>query len=355
MTIRVRFTLWLAGVLFVSLLIMAGLSYYELVIEPRSKALIRQDDPSESPVNETIEFLAWCGVLPLALALAGGWWLMRKALDPVRALTQAAERINEHNLNLRLPVTGSGDELDRLTEVFNAMTDRLNHSFVRIREFTLHASHELKTPLTVMHAELETALQDSTLTASRRERLESQMDEIQRLAKIVDGLTLLTKADAGQVALARQAVRLDELVREAYVDAQSLARPSEIEVNLTECQELTVLGDRHRLRQLLLNLSDNAIKYNHRQGQVTLDLRRIDQWAVLSVANTGAGIPPHILPRVFDPFFRGDPSHSDQVEGCVLGLSIARWITEAHAGAIQIASEVDASTTVTVRLPLNGT
>src|SRR6185503_234201 len=120
------------------------------------------------------------------------------------ALTRSAAQINERNLNQRLARTGNGDELDRLTEVFNAMTARLDSSFQRIREFTLHASHELKTPLTVVHGELETALQDPSLTGRERERLLSQLDETQRLTKIVDALTLLTKADAGQITLARE-------------------------------------------------------------------------------------------------------------------------------------------------------
>jgi signal transduction histidine kinase len=286
------------------------------------------------------------------LALGGGWWMMRRALAPMAALTQAAQRINEHNLGERLPRTGNGDEFDRLTEVFNAMTERLNQSFARIREFTLHASHELKTPLTVMHGELETGLQDRTLTAPQRAQLESELDEVQRLAKIVDGLTLLTKADAGQIKLTHEPVRLDELVREACTDAQSLARPHEIQVAVTDCDELTLTGDRHRLRQLLLNLTDNAIKYNEHKGTVTLSLRRVSGAAEVTIANTGPGIPADTLPRVFDPFFRADASHSQTVEGCGLGLSIARWIVTAHGGTIQLTSEPNRLTTATVRLPL---
>jgi signal transduction histidine kinase len=272
----------------------------------------------------------------------------------VAALTQAAERVTEHNLGERLLSTGNGDEFDRLTNVFNAMTERLNQSFARIHEFTLHASHELKTPLTVMHGELETALRDQTLPAPQREQLESELDEVQRLAKIVDGLMLLTKADAGQITLARQPVRLDELLRESCVDAQSLARPHDIQVSVTACEELTVTGDRHRLRQLLLNLTDNAIKYNEPKGTVTLSLRRVARMAEMAIANTGPGISPEVLPRVFDPFFRADVSHSQAVEGCGLGLSIARWIVTAHGGTIQLTSGPTRLTTVTVRLPLSG-
>ena len=357
MSIRTRLTLWYAGIMFVSLLAMGILSYHAFAPEPRPSGRstdehLNADEADESDLGEIYRIIFWCGVPATVLALGGGWWMMRRALAPVAALTQAAERINEHNLGERLRRTGSGDELDRLTEVFNAMTERLHQSFARMREFTLHASHELKTPLTVMHGELETALQERNLPPLQREQLESELDEVQRLAKIVDGLTLLTKADAGQIALAAEPVRLDELVHEACADAQSLARPHDIQVSLPACEELTVTGDRHRLRQLLLKLTDNAVKYNQRKGTVTLSLCRKDQSAEVTIANTGPGIPADMLPRVFDPFFRADASHSQTVEGCGLGLSIARWIATAHGGTLLIASDPNRLTSATVRLPL---
>ena len=358
MTIRTRLTLWYAGFMFVSLLAMSALMYREFAPEPRGKSTgagtrTREEEGDEGDLAEALRILFWCGVPAGLLALGGGWWLMRKSLAPVAALTRAAAQINERKLDVQLPRTGNGDELDRLTEVFNAMIARLDGSFQRIREFTLHASHELKTPLTVIHGELETALQDDKLDEAQRERLFSQLDEVQRLTKIVDALTLLTKADAGQIPLAREPVRLDELVRSAHEDAQTLAPPYEVQIRLGACEELTMLGDRHRLRQLLLNLTDNAIKYNQAGGTVTLSLRRADNNAELAVANTGPGIPPELQRRVFERFFRGDSSHSNAVEGCGLGLSIAQWIVLAHGGTIQLTSQPEQLTTVTVRLPLS--
>ena len=167
MTIGTRLILWFATVLVLSILAMGMLSYYELVIEPRNKVETRHEHPAkskeEAPFGEVMEALGWCAVPALVLGVGGGWWLMRRTLAPISALTQATERITEHNFGDRLPRTGNGDELDRLTHVFNEMTGRLQHSFARIREFTLHASHELKTPLTVIHGELETALHDPAL------------------------------------------------------------------------------------------------------------------------------------------------------------------------------------------------
>jgi len=355
MTIRARLSLWYAGVLFSALLAMGALAYYEFVAEPRlhPPGAPGEEAAGDEGLGDVISLVLWCGVPAAALGLAGGWWLTRQALAPVAALTHAAERITEHNLSARLPQRGTGDELDRLTEVFNGMTARLDGSFQRIREFTLHASHELKTPLTVLHGELETALQDAALSTAQRERVLSELDEVQRLAKIVDGLTLLTKADAGQIPLAREPVRLDELLRDACADGQSLAQPRAVQVTLTACAALTVTGDRHRLRQLLLNLTHNAVKYSEPRGVVTLGLRREGTTAEVTITNTGKGIPSEILPRVFDPFFRGDASHSQTVEGCGLGLSIARWIVTAHGGTIQLSSASGQLTVATVRLPLS--
>jgi signal transduction histidine kinase len=199
---------------------------------------------------------------------------------------------------------------------------------------------------------MDTQLGGDSLSAEQREKLADQLDEIQRLTKIVDGLTLLTKADAGQIALPFETVALDEIVRDAYEDAQTLAKTAGIGVELADCEQIAVRGNRHRLRQLLLNLADNAVKYNQPQGRIGFSLRRIDARAQFTIANTGAGIPPDKLPRVFDRFYRGDASHNSAVDGCGLGLSIAQWIVAAHRGTIQIESTPGKLTTVTVTLPM---
>jgi len=351
MTIRTRLTLWYAGVMFVCLALMGFLTYEAFAPEPH------EDPPEEvaedeSDIREIWLIIFWCGVPSAVLAAGGAWWLIRKALKPVTALAHAAERIDERNLATQLPRTGSGDEFDRLTEVFNAMTARLNGSFTRIREFTLHASHELKTPLTILCGETETELRDESLAPAARERAASRLEELRRLAAIVDGLTLLAKADAGQVELAMAPVRLDELVQDSFADARILAHASGIRVELAACEEITVPGDAHRLRQLLLNLADNAVKYNQPNGSIAMSLRRAGPSAEFTIANTGPGIAPEILPRVFDRFFRADPAHSHAVDGCGLGLSIAQWIVSAHQGTIRMESAPGKVTTVTVRLPV---
>ena len=350
MTVRQRFTLWYAAVLTVSLFII-GVGTYQEIDEQLRHAHRRA--PEKHAISETSEMVFGVGLPAILLGLLGGWWLTRKAMAPVSQLTEAITRVHERNLREPLPRTHSGDEFDRLTEVFNAMLARLDDSFNRIREFTLHASHELKTPLTILCGEIETALRDESLTPAERDRYASQLDELRRLARIVDGLTLLAKADAGQVTLTLEPIRLDELVRDNFADTQILAEPQQIRVELTGCEEISVCADRHRLRQLLLNLADNAVKYNQPQGRVTMNLHRVNGAAEFVIANTGPGIPPESLPRIFDRFYRGDPAHGNEVDGCGLGLSIAQWIISAHHGTIRVESAPSQLTTVTVRLPLN--
>ena len=349
MTLRARITLWHTVVLLISLAIMAAVFRAEMQEDRR---LLRSGQTPDSAWEETGEFVLFYGLPAALLLVAGSAWYIHRALRPVVRLTAAAERIHAHHLRERLPCSGAGDELDRLTEVFNAMTARLDESFGRIREFTLHASHELKTPLALLRAELETALRDPACHPAYRDQFSSQLDEIQRLTKIVDGLTLLAKADAGLATLKMETIRLDGLVQESFTDAQVLAQPRRIRVELGACEPVSVRGDRHRLRQLLLNLTDNAIKYNQPEGVITMALRHEHAAGELVIANTGPGIPPEKLPRVFDRFFRGDPAHGSDIEGCGLGLSIAQWIVRAHDGEIRIESPPGQPTRVIVRLPL---
>ena len=377
MTIRARMTLWYAAILLISVLVIAGYSFLELrhrqreaqkeaeqiIKRERHTRLEWEDNPeleeqiyAKGNINwkDVVDLSLWIGLPAALLSIVGGWWLMRKAFAPLNLLTDKAERIHEFNLHEKLVRPGSGDELDRLTEIFNNMTARLDGSFQRIRDFTLHASHELKTPLTVLHGEMEAALVGEPLNEAQRERLARQLDEVQRLAKIVDGLSLLTRADAGQIETEREPVRLDELVRDMFADAQILAKAANLQVRMAVCEPAIIQGDRHLLRELLLNLADNAIKYNRPNGSVEFSLRRNGEKVELEISNSGEGIAPEALPRVFDRFFRGDPSHGPVVGGCGLGLSIANWIVTVHGGKIHIASGTDGLTRVLVQLPLAG-
>lgn len=350
MTIRTRLTFWYTTVSLLSLCFLGGGLYYELVVERDNAARAgHPDDPVAHEINEVLGLWA----LPATLfTVLGGWLLIRNALNPVSKLTEATERITAQNLREQLPRTGNGDEIDRLSEVLNAMLVRLDNSFAREREFTLHASHELKTPLTVMHGQIETALNESDLSPGQRDILAGHLEEIQRLAGVVDGLSLLAKADAGLLVLKQEDVQLDELVRDISDDARILALSGGISVELKNCDEAVVTGDRNRLRQMLLNLAGNAVKHNKPAGWIRFSLQRINGEAILNISNSGAGVVPELLPRVFDRFFRGDAAHNPNVEGSGLGLSIAQWIVSAHGGMIHLTSRVNECTEVAVRLPL---
>ena len=350
MTLRRKLALRYAAVAAVCLALLTGLAWHELVNEPRMR---RELGVPERPEHFWIEYaeIFFYGMIPLVLG--GGWWWMRRTLAPIGRLAQAVERIHADNLREPLPRTFNRDEVDRLTEVFNAMTARLNESFQQIREFTLHASHELKTPLTLMRVQLETRLQDEkSLSPEDLEWLECELGEVLRLSHIVDSLILLTKGEAGQVKLERKPVRLDELVRESFDDTQVLAEPQGVKVELGDCDAVELSGDRPRLRQLLLNLADNAVKYNRPGGSVGMAIRRRNGLAEIEITNTGEGIPPELQPHVFERFVRGDEARSRAIEGCGLGLSICRWIVQSHGGTIQLSSDAAKKTTALVRLPL---
>jgi signal transduction histidine kinase len=350
MTISGRLTVWYAGILLTAVVLVAGWAYYEMSVEHPlvRKALISE---GHTPLEELLEILFYSAVPAILLAVVGGGFLMRRALSPISQLTKAIERIHADNLRSPLPRSGNRDELDRLTEVFNFMTVRVDDSFQRVREFTLHASHELKTPLTIMRAELETVLRDEPLSAAERQRSANLLEELHRLTQIVEGLNFLTSADSGLLQFEKKPVQLDELVQDACADARVLGEKQRITVHLRNFTPAIVTGDRRRLRQLLLILTDNSIKYNRPGGEVELALWADQDNVVLTVTNTGPGIPPEIIDRVFDRFFRGDPSHNKEIDGCGLGLSIARRIVEAHSGDIRIESQVGKQTAVAVRLP----
>ena len=341
MTIRTRLTLWYAGMLLGSLLFMGGLLYYELVGEyARGRA-------PESPAEKISDIVLFYGLPTMIVLVLGGSWLIHRALRPVEALAASAELVHAGNLTERIPVSGRGDELDRLAGVFNVMLARVEAGVGSVRDFTLHASHELKTPLTILSAETELALNDPATSERERPRLVSQLEEIRRLAALVDGLSLLAKADSGLPMIAREPLRLDELLSAAVEGAGTLAKPQGIRIELTHCEVAPLNGDRAGLRQALLNVLGNAVKHNHPDGWVRIALRASAQQFTLTIENTGTSIPSELLPRIFDRFVRG----SATTEGSGLGLCIAKVILEAHGGSIQCTCLPDGVVRFVMRIP----
>ncbi len=306
-----------------------------------------QDDQWEFIADTALE-----SCVPFALLGAISWWLIHRSLAPVVRLTEAAEHIHEDSLHHRLPLRGTGDELDRLTSVLNDMTERLDTSFSRVREFTLHASHELKTPLTILRSGFEQSLSRPDVTEPLRDQIITWMDEVDRLNRIVSGLTLLTQADAGQVSLHTEAVALHDLLRDAASEADILGQSLHLTISVDLGHNITLKADRHRLRQLLLNLTDNAVKYNREGGFIHYALHQADGQAFLHVKSGGRGIPSDELPHIFERFYRSASSRGSGLDGVGLGLSVCQWIAHAHGGDITATSQPD-HTVFTLRLPLS--
>ncbi len=289
----------------------------------------------------------------MLISVIGGWFLAHKSLRPVDELTKTAKEITAQNLNRRLPTHHVNDELGRLTEQFNDMISRLQASFAQIQQFSADASHELRTPLTIMRGEIEVALRNQRLSKDSRELLNSINDELIRLSSIVESLMILVKSDTGRLVFNMQPIALDEFIGQLFEETKVLAEPKKIKVKLERNQPIQINGDAVRLKQLFLNLIDNALKYTPAHGQVTLTLEKKENDAVLAVKDNGIGIPRKDQSKIFNRFYRVDRSEEniEDAGGSGLGLSIAKWITEAHNGFIEVKSREGKGSTFTVRLP----
>ena len=272
----------------------------------------------------------------------GAAWTARRALRPIEEITARAEGISAASLDARLPVPVPKDELRRLTEVLNSMMGRLEGSFAQVARFTSDASHELRTPLAVLRAELETALQPGTTDDARVVRIHAILDEVRRLSSLVDSLLFLSRSDAGKLELDLQPVNLSRLAAAAVDDARLLGETRGISIEADVLPDATVLADPGRLLQVLLNLVDNAVKFNRDGGRIHIALTTTTGGLQLAIGNTGPGLSAEHRTRIFERFFRGDPARSREVTGFGLGLSLSREIMLAHGGRIELArSEED--------------
>jgi heavy metal sensor kinase len=292
--------------------------------------------------------------LPLVgvAAAAGGSLLVKRALSPVDKIAATAERISSQNLGDRLPVARTGDELERLSIGLNHMIERLHQSFEYSRRFVADASHELRTPLTVLRGEIEAFVEEKRLPAEGRERLGSALEEVVRLANIVEGLFAISRLDAGEAQAEWVRFDLAQLAAATADQMFLLAEDKEITLTCIAPTRVWVEGDRARLKQVVVNLLDNAIKYTARGGKVALTVSTADSQAVLEVTDNGMGIPPEALPCVFDRFFRVDTARSREMGGAGLGLSIVKSICAAHQGHVEAASIPGQGSRFRVGLPL---
>ncbi|MGZ8385967.1 MAG: sensor histidine kinase [Nitrospira sp.] len=317
---------------------------------------IVQVGTSMESVGETLQrFLVLLVVaIPIALAvsLAGGWFLAGRALRPVDKITLAAQRIAAGDLSQRLSMPAAHDEIGRLAATFNNMIGRLDTSFRQIRQFTSDASHELRTPLTVMKGETDLVLRRPRLLDDYKSVLESNLEEIDRMTRIVDELLFLSRADMGEVRVESLPVAMESLVEDIHRQAKLLAQDRNIEVLLGTVMPVVVQGDDLRLRELLLNLVENAMKYSHPGGKVEISLLNDGREARLSVTDQGIGIAPADHNKIFQRFFRTDVARGHTKKGTGLGLAICAWIAELHKGRVEVKSDLGQGSAFTVVLPL---
>ena len=288
----------------------------------------------------------------VGLAAVGGYALARRALAPVGEMADRARTISASNLSARLPVENAADEFGQLASVFNATLARLESSFEQLRRFTADASHELRTPLTAIRAVGEVGLQEPRTPEEYREIVGSMLEEVDRLAQLVESLLTLSRADAGKVALHRESVDLADLVRDVATHLGVLAEEKAQTITVDAPASFLVSADRTVLRLALVNLVDNAVKYAPSGTVVSVAVRQRDGTATVAVTDAGPGIAREHLPRIFDRFYRVDAARSRAAGGAGLGLAIARWAVEAHGGTIEVESEPARGSTFRVILPV---
>lgn len=295
---------------------------------------------------------------PLLIA-ASVWWayvIAGRAFRPLdRMVDQVTALTDGRSLHKRLAIGNAGTELARLAVTLNEMIERLETSFGALRRFTADASHELKTPLAVLRADVERAMSPNTRAKERAVVLEEALEQVTRMAELVNSLLTLARADEGRFEIVQDLIALDELTREVVETARLLGEEAGLHIEVEEIEAAMVRGDLSRLRQLFLNLVTNAIKYTPRGGRVTISQIRVGDFMHFSVRDTGIGIAAADLPYVFDRFWRADRSRSRLAErsGFGLGLAISQWIAHAHGGSLTVQSRLGRGSTFTVQLPVS--
>jgi heavy metal sensor kinase len=293
--------------------------------------------------------------IPLLLigAAAGGYWISTRALAPVDQITQTARTISAQNLSSRLVVPNTGDELQRLSETLNGMLGRLEAAFKKITQFTADASHELRTPVAVMRTRAELSLRKARSPEEYREVIAEVLAELEKTSALIEQLMFLARADSGSETLHFSPTNVAEVLREACHQGSALAEAKQVGfAEHINGDSVWVQGDASSLRRLFLILIDNAVKYTAPSGRVEVSLQRNNGFAVAEVRDTGIGIAEADLPSVFERFYRADKARSRESGGVGLGLSIGRWITEVHAGTIEVQSAPGRGSVFQVRLPI---
>lgn len=287
----------------------------------------------------------------ISVTIIMGYFMAKKTLRPVDQIRRAAVKISSSNLDERIDIKGRKDELGRLAETFNAMIARLKDSFQRINQFSIDVSHELKTPLTILKGETEVVLRKDRDNEEYRNLLQSNLEEIDRMARIIDDLLLLSKADRKDMKLNIGNISLRDLVADVCMNMKIFADKKEIVLVVDELADVRLIGDELKLRRMLWNIMENGIKYTPKGGVVTVSSYINNGFVCVNVTDNGMGISGEDIKYIFDRFYRADRSRKRE-SGSGLGLSISKWIAEAHKGAIEVTSQLSKGSQFLIKLPI---
>jgi heavy metal sensor kinase len=304
--------------------------------------------PEISDADRFAGWLIFGSFIFLGLALGGSWLIIGRALHPVEKISLAARRIAEGNLSERINTEETESELGQLADILNSTFARLETAFAQQKQFTADAAHELRTPLAVLMSEAQTTLARERGMADYKDSIVASLETVQQMRRLTDSLLELARFDGGQENLRPEKINLAALAEDSLKLVRPLAAQRNLEIR-SSLEPADVYADAGRLSQVVTNFLTNAVRYNRENGEIRIATRLQDDFALLSVADTGEGISSKDLPRVFERFFRGDKSRSTGGNG--LGLAISKAIVEAHGGTIEVASEAGKGTTFTMRLP----
>jgi heavy metal sensor kinase len=307
--------------------------------------------PMEDTLHSFLKALAWLIPSGVFLAAIASWFMAGKALQPVAALGKAAGEIAVSSLDRRLPVRGNNDELDQLATQFNDTLARLEKAVGEMKQFTASISHELRTPLAVLRGEAEVALMQASSTEQYRRVLASQLEEFEKLSRMINQLLTLARAESGEVAIAHDPVNISGMTRSIAEQLEPVAASKDVSLSWNCDPDVTLQGDASWIERIVLNLADNAIKFTGPGGHVWITVSGNGSDAILEVADDGIGIPPAAVPHIFERFYRADPSRANRGDGAGLGLSLVKWAVDQHHGSIHVESAPGNGTHVTVKLP----
>jgi heavy metal sensor kinase len=309
-------------------------------------------DQRDAALGRFRSLVTWSVPLGLVAVVIVGRWMAARALAPLARLAAAATTIDIDDLHRRLPVRGAGDELDAVADAFNGVVARLERAVSDMKQFSAAMAHELRTPLAAMRGDIELSLAHPALPLEYRRVMTSQLEEIERLSRLISQLLTLAQADAGEIPLAHGPVDVAALSAAVVSALEPVAEEKGLSL-VCECSGETIIaGDQGWIQRLLLNLLDNAIKFTPAGGTVTVVVAPAGGSARLTVRDTGIGIPADALPHVFERFYRGDPARSSRVKGVGLGLSLVKWIADRHGASIDVDSQIGQGSTFTVTLPM---